>query len=167
MTSSKRGFVDSTSTDPSAGGELFLRSESGERLESGAPAGEDTDCTALPDLLAQNEHAALVRQVAIDQALFLRDCVRTLAKGRTKRRWAVATRPVLQCLLRAVDALDASTLVPDLVTLDALLDRATRASDVTIDEGTREALLAAHARVDAEIARVFDLSFEPVFKARR
>jgi hypothetical protein len=97
----------------------------------------------------------------------LRDCVRTLAKGRTKRRWAVATRPVLQCLLRAVDALDASTLVPDLVTLDALLDRATRASDVTIDEGTREALLAAHARVDAEIARVFDLSFEPVFKARR
>jgi hypothetical protein len=136
-----------------------------ERLESGVPPPGVSEATALADLPAQSEHAALLRQIVIDQAQFLRECMRELASGRCHQRWVATTRPVLGNLLAAMDALEPSTLGQRLVALDALLESAHTARASAVHGEKRVALLAAHARVDAELARVFDVSFEPVLKA--
>jgi hypothetical protein len=138
-----------------------------ERLASGAPPCGISEAAALADLPTQNEHAALLRQIVIDQAQFLRACMQELASRRCSKRWVARTRPVLGHLLKAMEALEASALGQHLMALDALLGSADNARGPLIEGGTREALLAAHARVDSELARTFDDSFEPVLQARR
>jgi hypothetical protein len=137
------------------------------RLESGAPPRGISEAAALADLPAQSEYAALLRQIVIDQAQCLRESMRELASGRCHKRWLASTRLLLGNLIKATDALEPSTIGRQLVALDALLESAEAARGSMVDGGTREALLAGQARVDAELARMFDISFEPVLKLRR
>jgi hypothetical protein len=184
MASTKRRSVNALSIPPGSDGGPLANFGSGvraasaaepldeidrafERLESGVPPPGVSEATAMAGLPAQSEHAALLRQVVIDEAQFLRECMRELASSRYHARWVATTRPVLRNLLVAMDALEPSTLGQRLAALDALLESAHTARASVIDARTRVALLAAHAQVDAELARVFDLSFEPVLEAPR
>lgn len=184
MTSTKRRSVNAPSIPPAAGSGGFAKFGSGvraapaddpldeidqafARLESGATPPGVWEATVLADLPTQSEHAAVLRQIVIDQAQFLRQRMRELACGRCSRRWLATTRPVLRSLLDAVDALEPSTLGQRLLAFDALLERLQTARAAVVDGETRVALLSAHSRADAALARTFDVSFEPVLKPRR
>jgi hypothetical protein len=172
MAASKRKSVSST---PEGGrdGEHFASSHSGvqpacragdgdeidhafEKLESGAPPrGVDTE-ELWQDALSQLENAALLREMASEQLLLLSQRMGELAAGPTPKRWLGTVRLLLRSLLKAAETLDEPELVPALAGFDLLLERASRMPGAVLDQSTRAALLASHARLVTELTRAFE-----------